>query len=76
MERNNYRLFQLMMNMYNFTLLTHRALIWGAVSPNGTWKGGIGMLSRDEVDVCTSALRWANERYGIFEQTTHTYYVQ
>lgn len=75
-DKNNYRLFQLLKDMFNFNLIVHRASVWGILSPNGTWKGVIGMLSKDEVDLAIPAFRWANERYGAFEQTTHTYHIQ
>lgn len=75
-DKNNYRLYQLMMDMFNFKLFVHRASVWGILSPNGTWKGVIGMLSRNEVDLAVPAFRWANERYGVFEQTTHSYHIQ
>lgn len=75
-DKNTYRLFQLIMEMFNFKLSVRRATAWGVLSSNGTWKGIIGMLSREEVDFGIPAYRWANERYGLFEQTTQSFYVQ
>lgn len=75
-DKNNYRLFRLMKEMFNFNLIVHRAHVWGILQPNRTWKGIIGMLQRDEVDLGMPAFRWADERYGFYEQTTHTYLIQ
>lgn len=76
MNRNMYRLFQLMSEMYNFKMAIRRTKIWGFLQPNGTWIGAIGLLNRSEVDICISGFRWENERYGAYDQTTDGYYVQ
>lgn len=75
-DKNNFRLLELIKNMFNFNFVVHRASVWGILSPNGTWKGVIGMLSRDEIDFGVPAFRWANERYSAFEHTTHSYHIQ
>lgn len=75
-DKNNYRLLELIKDMFNFNIIVHRAPVWGILSPNGTWKGVIGMLSRNEIDFSVPAFRWANERYSAFEHTTHTYHIQ
>lgn len=75
-DKHNHRLFALIKDMFNFKLLVYRASVWGMLSSNGTWKGVIDMLSKNEVDLAVPTFRWANERYGVFEQTTHTYHIQ
>lgn len=65
-----------MKEMFNFNLVVHRAHVWGIRMPNGSWKGAIGMLSKDEVDMGMSAFRWATERFGVYEPTTHCYQIQ
>lgn len=60
--------------MFNFNLFVRRSNIWGVKLPNGTWQGSIGMLNRSEVDIMISSVRWDNERYGVFDQTTSTYF--
>lgn len=71
-----YRLFVLMMEMFNFRvnlLLTH---VWGRKDSDGNWHGAVGALNHSEVDFCITGLRWAVERYGVYEQTTAAYYAQ
>lgn len=75
-DKNNFRLFELIKEKYNFNLIAHRAAVWGILNPNGTWKGIIGMLQRNEIDFGVPAFRWAEERYSVMEHTTHTYQIQ
>lgn len=72
MSRLNYRLFQIIQQMYNFKIFLQRAHTLGDLN-NGRWKGAIGMINRQEVDLCLSGLRWENKHYGAFETTTNTY---
>lgn len=76
MNRLMYRLFVLMMDMFNFKVHLRLANIWGSLDSKSKWHGAIGMINRSEVDFCFSGLRWDNTRYGVFEQTTHAYFVQ
>lgn len=73
-DRFNYHLFKLIMEMYNFKLFVRRSNIWGVKMSNGSWRGSIGMLNRSKVDIMISGVRWDNERYGAFDQTTNTYF--
>lgn len=75
-DKMSFKLFQLMKKMYNFNLLVHRTHVWGIPSPNGTWNGVVGMLSRNEIDFAIPTFRWANERYLAFEHTTYIYHIQ
>lgn len=76
MNRNVYRIFQLLMEMYNFKMTMRRSNIWGLLQPNGSWIGALGLLNRSEVDIGISGLRWENERYGAYDQTTNAYLAQ
>lgn len=76
MNRMAYRLFLIMMDMYNFTMNLRVSDIWGSLDSEGRWHGAIGLLNRSEVDLAISAFRWTNVRYGAFEHTTHSYHVQ
>lgn len=64
------------MQMFNFKMAVRRAKIWGYLQANGSWLGAIGLINRSEIDICLSGLRWEDERYGAFDQTTHTYFSQ
>lgn len=64
------------MQMYNFKLTVRRAKIWGHLQSDGYWQGAVGLINRSEVDICISGLRWEEERYGAFDQTTNSFYVQ
>lgn len=75
MSRLNYRLFQIMQQMYNFKIFLQRAHMWGYLK-NGFWQGALGMLSRKEVDISVSGQQWKNEHYGALEATTNTYVVR
>lgn len=71
-----YRIFILIMDRHNFTMNIRLSNIWGLLDSKGKWHGAIGMINRSEVDLCLTALRWDNKRYGAFEHTTHSYHVQ
>lgn len=71
-----YRLFVLLMDMHNFKINVRLSSIWGSLDSNGKWHGAVGMINRSEVDLCITALRWDNQRYGAYEHTTHSYHVQ
>lgn len=71
-SRFNYRLFQIMQQMFNFTIFLQRANSWGNLM-NGRWQGAIGMVNRQEVDLCESGFGWNNEHYEAFEATTNSY---
>lgn len=73
-DRFNYHLLQLIIQMFNFKMFVHRSDIWGIKMANGSWRGSIGLLNRSEVDLMISGVRWDNERYGAFDQTTSTYF--
>lgn len=75
-ERGNYRVYQILMQMYNFRVVIRRGRIWGARKPDGFWKGVVGALNRSEIDLSITSLRWENDRYGMLDQTTDTFYVK
>lgn len=70
--RFNYRLFQIMQQMYNFKIFLQRANSWGDLK-NGRWQGAIGIINRQEVDIGESGFQWKNEHYDAFEATTNSY---
>lgn len=49
--------------------------MWGKWK-NGNWTGVVGMINRSEIDIAVSGLRWESDRYGAFDQTTNSYYVE
>lgn len=57
-------------------MAVRRSKIWGAIKPDGTWIGALGLVNRSELDICISGVRWENDRYGAFEQTTEGFYVR
>lgn len=61
-----------MQQMFNFNIFLQRANTWGDLK-NGRWQGAIGMINRQDVDICQSGLRWKNEHYKAFEATTNSY---
>lgn len=71
-----YSLFVLMMEMFNFRVNLRLAHLWGMKDANGKWHGAVGALNRSQVDFCVTGLRWANERYGVYEQTAAAYHAQ
>lgn len=75
MSKSNYRVFQILMQMYNFSMVIRRAKVWGALV-NGSWNGVVGLLNRTEIDIAVSGLRWESDRYGVFDQTTNSFYVE
>ncbi|XP_037041261.1 ionotropic receptor 75a-like [Bradysia coprophila] len=75
-SRYMYRLFLLMMEMYNFKVNLKLTNLWGLKDDQGYWHGAVGALNRSQVDFCVTGLRWANERYGVYEQTTAAYHEQ
>lgn len=76
MTRLMYNLFLLMMEMFNFKVNLRLAHLWGLKDSAGTWHGAVGVLNRSQADFCITGLRWANERYGVYEATIPTYYAQ
>lgn len=75
MSKSNYRVFQILMQMYNFRMVIRRAKVWGFLV-NGSWTGVVGLLNRTEMDISISGLRWESDRYGVFDQTTNSFYVE
>lgn len=75
MSKSNYRVFQILMQMYNFSMVIRRTKVWGALV-DGRWKGVVGLLNRTEIDISVSGLRWESDRYGVFDQTTNSFYVE
>lgn len=71
-----YRLFVLMTEMFNFSINLRLAHFWGIKDSDGNWKGAVSALNHSQVDFCITGLRWANERYGVYEQTTAAYHAQ
>lgn len=61
-----------MQQMFNFTIFLQRANSLGDLK-NERWQGAIGMINRQEVDICESGFRWKNEHYTAFEATTNSY---
>lgn len=76
MSRYMYSLFVLMMEMYNFRVNLRLAHLWGIKDADGKWHGAVGALNTSQVDFCVTGLRWANERYGVYEQTAAAYHAQ
>lgn len=76
MSKSNYRVFQILMEMFNFNMVIRRGKVWGALVPDGSWNGVVGMLNRSEIDISISGLRWESDRYGVFDQTANSFYVQ
>lgn len=76
MTRYMYRLFVLMMEMFNFKVNLRVAHFWARKDANGNWLGAAGALNRSEVDFCVTGLKWAIERVGVFEQTAAAYHAQ
>lgn len=68
-DKNNNRLFQLLKDKFNFNSIVH---LFGVFSVQT--EHVIGMLFKGQVDLAIPSFRWANERYGVFEQTMHTYH--
>lgn len=75
-SRTNYRLFTLIMDKHNFKISIRVAESWAALDSSGIWHGAIELVNRSEVDFCLTPLRWENDRYGLVEHTTHTYYAR
>lgn len=75
-ERGNYRVIQVLMQMYNFKVKIRRGKIWGALQKDGFWIGVVGSLNRSEIDLSISSLRWENDRYDVLDQTTDTFYIK
>lgn len=71
-----YRMFLLIMEMFNFKANLRLTNVWGLKDKHGYWRGAVGALNRSQVDFCVTGLRWANERYGVYEQTTAAYHAQ
>lgn len=76
MSKSNYRVFQILMEMYNFRMLIRRARVWGVLQKNGSWNGVVGLINRTEIDISISGLRWESDRYGVFDQTANSFYVE
>lgn len=75
-ERGNYRVYDVLMEMFNFKVQIRRGKIWGALQSDGFWIGVVGSLNRSEIDLSISSLRWENDRYGVLDQTTDTFYIK
>lgn len=76
LDRSSYKLFEIMMEMYNFEVFVHRTKQWMSLDSNGRWGGTLGMVQRGEVDVAITGIRHQDDRYGQIETTTHCYFVQ
>lgn len=76
LDRSSYKLFELMMEQYNFSVFVYRTKLWMGVDANGKWIGTLGMVKRREVDMAITGVRHQDDRYGIVEATTHCYFVQ
>lgn len=76
MSKSNYRVFQVLMEMYNFSMVLRRTRVWGGHLSDGSWSGVVGLLNRSEIDISVSALRWEHDRYGVFDQTTNSFYAE
>lgn len=76
MSQSNYRVFQILMEFLNFSMVIRRSRNWGALTSDGSWNGVVGLLNRTEIDISVSGLRWESDRYGVFDQTTNSFYVQ
>lgn len=76
MSRYMYRLFLLMTQMFNFKMNLRLTHLYAPKDSDGKWHGAVGALNRSEVDFCVTGLKWANGRYGVYEQTTAAYYAQ
>nr|QGW45452.1 ionotropic receptor 75b [Bradysia odoriphaga] len=74
-SRFNYRIFQIMQQMFNFKIFLQRANSDGDLR-NGRWQGAIGMINRREVDISVSGYRWKDEYYDAFEATVNSYATQ
>ncbi|XP_037027053.1 glutamate receptor U1-like isoform X2 [Bradysia coprophila] len=75
MSKSNMRVFQILSEMYNFKMTIRRATLWGRIQ-NNSWNGVLGLLNRSEIDMGISGLRWESDRYGVYEPTTNSFYVQ
>lgn len=76
MSKSNYRVFQILSEMFNFKMAIRRTKIWGKLKPESGWSGVVGLINRSEIDIAISGLRWEMDRYGAFDQTTNSFYVQ
>lgn len=75
-SRNNYRLFKILTEMFNFKIFLRRGRLWGGRTENGSWTGVVGLLNRSEIDFSVTGVRWDDDRYGVFESTTDSFYVE
>nr|QGW45456.1 ionotropic receptor 75f [Bradysia odoriphaga] len=75
MSKGNMRVFEILSEMYNFKMTIRRATVWGRIK-NNSWNGVVGLLNRSEIDMAISGLRWESDRYGVYEPTTNSFYVQ
>lgn len=46
MSKNNYRVVQLPMQMYNFKMNIRLTKIWGYLQPDGHWQGAVALINR------------------------------
>lgn len=76
LSRSSYRSISLVMEMFNFKMLIRRVRDWGGLKPDGKWIGLVGMINRSEADFTISGVRWDMDRYGVFDQTTDSFYVR
>lgn len=64
------------MEMFNFKMKILRVRNWGGLNSDGAWIGLVGLLNSSEIDVSISGVRWDVDRYGVFDATTDSFYVQ
>lgn len=76
LDRSAYKIFELVMDMHNFTVFIRRTQHWMAIDSDGRWTGTLGMVQRGEVDVAITGARHQEDRYGQVEATTHLTFVQ
>ncbi|KAF8782460.1 probable glutamate receptor [Argiope bruennichi] len=63
------KLLQLLSEALNFTykLITPPDHLWGSRSPNGTWSGLVGLVSKGEADMALCSLGITNERKEVVD---------
>lgn len=76
LDRSAYKLFKMMMEVHNFTVMIRRTQAWVKKDGEGRWLGTLGMVQRRIVDVAITAARHEEDRYGQVETTTHGYFIQ
>ncbi|KAJ6639576.1 hypothetical protein Bhyg_12323, partial [Pseudolycoriella hygida] len=56
MSKSNYRVFQILMEWLNFSMVIRRSRNWGSLTSDGSWNGVVGLLNRTEIDISVSGL--------------------